>query len=301
MLMVTYNGEKYVSEQIESILNQKVYSKYTIDFYIRDNSSIDNTLHILEKYTERYSNINVYSMDNDGPALSFLYLLKKVKGYKFYFLCDQDDYWENNKVAVTVDKLSKASGPALFFSNAELVDGNLRSLNLNVYDHKPNCDLLTIACGGGILGCTVGFNKELRDCVAKLEYTEKDIIMHDYLIAMTCAAVGGKFYYSTDTLVKYRQHGNNVLGVSVDLKQKINSRFRAIFKKRNISISKQAEVILNTTVIELSKRKKKELHLVSQYKKSFLKRLYLASSLKTKYYSLNTGLCLRLSLLLGNM
>ena len=77
--MSTYNGERYLEQQIDSILSQKC--EYAIDLHIRDDGSNDNTVEIIKKYQEQYPNIYLYQSGNVGCNASFFELLKKVDGY----------------------------------------------------------------------------------------------------------------------------------------------------------------------------------------------------------------------------
>ena len=130
VLMSTYNGEKYLKQQIDSILNQR--GDFQLDLLIRDDGSNDNTISILEEYTQT-NKIHYYIGNNLGPAYSFLDLLINSHNYDFYAFADQDDYWMPNKISVAISNLSNIKGPALYFANAELVDSNLNSVGRNVY------------------------------------------------------------------------------------------------------------------------------------------------------------------------
>ena len=88
ILMSTYNGGRYLENQIESLLNQ---DGVEVEILARDDGSKDRTLKILEEYKEAKSNFNFYIGKNLGPAGSFLDLMKHAPEADFYALCDQDD------------------------------------------------------------------------------------------------------------------------------------------------------------------------------------------------------------------
>ncbi len=94
VLMSTYNGERFLEEQIESLLSQ---SWKNLEILIRDDGSTDGTMEILERYCMRYSNIQVFAGENVGVAKSFFELLEESDG-DFVAFCDQDDVWLEHKV-----------------------------------------------------------------------------------------------------------------------------------------------------------------------------------------------------------
>ena len=134
VLMSTYNGKKFIREQIESILNQK--GDYLIDLWVRDDGSTDGTQEILEEYASQ-KKLKMYKGYNLGPALSFLDLLKQCWDYDYYAFSDQDDYWNSDKIKIGVNSLKEMSGLQLYFANAELVDSNLRPIGRHVDKEKP--------------------------------------------------------------------------------------------------------------------------------------------------------------------
>lgn len=101
VLISTYNGEKYIREQIDSILNQS-YKKIAI--YVRDDGSTDGTLKILEQYESKHQ-ITLFHGENMGFGKSFLWLLKYTEQGDYWAFCDQDDIWERDKIQHAVDKL----------------------------------------------------------------------------------------------------------------------------------------------------------------------------------------------------
>lgn len=300
VLMVTFNGEKYIEEQLASILNQKLDDDIAVDIYVRDNASTDNTVAILNKY-KKENKIKLKLLENDGPAVSFLSLIKETVGYDYYFLCDQDDYWNEEKVRISLDWMTNNKVPTMFFSNAELVNEKMETMNCTVYKKEPPHDLMTIACSGGILGCTVAFNSELRKYILNIPLNKEQIIMHDFLLALVCAAVNGKIIYYDKTLVKYRQHGNNVVGVSLSLRSKLLARLKNAYKKNDISISEQTELVLDTLKNYIPNKNINKLKRVVNYRKNILTKLSLAFSSQIKYYSVGSSISVRLGILMGNI
>ncbi|WP_276834352.1 glycosyltransferase, partial [Massilicoli timonensis] len=101
VLLSAYNGEKYISAQIESILYQK--TEHQVDLLIRDDGSNDDTLNILQEYETKYPDrIKVVEGENIGYNKSFFWLIQEANGYDYYSLSDQDDVWLDNKLDIAV-------------------------------------------------------------------------------------------------------------------------------------------------------------------------------------------------------
>ncbi|HZK11905.1 MAG TPA: glycosyltransferase, partial [Atribacterota bacterium] len=106
ILMATYNGEKYVSEQIESIINQSFTNWILL---IRDDESTDNTMKILDKYEKQESRIAVIRDDlgNLGQCLNFNEIMKNVKTDSYVMFSDQDDVWLPTKIEESVKEIKR--------------------------------------------------------------------------------------------------------------------------------------------------------------------------------------------------
>lgn len=295
VLMSTYNGEKYVEQQIDSILNQQ--GEFELKLLVRDDGSIDSTQEILEKYSKA-GKLEWYSGSNRGVAKSFIELLKRCVDYDFYAFSDQDDYWSTNKIQSGIEQLSSfTEAPALYVSNAELVNSNLEPLGCNVYKNYPKLDFYTLSCAGGLLGCTMIFNNTLAKLVQKYPIPNK-MFMHDFYLAILCSSVSGKIVYDNEARIKYRQHGNNVVGVAYGVFGMLKSRWNDITTKEKVSIAEQAYELCMLDEIDVEH--KKWLKEISNYRNNMLNRIKLATTRKTKYINKNMAFKLRMSILLGN-
>lgn len=296
VLMSSYNGEKYIQEQIDSILHQT--GDFALDLWVRDDGSSDSTPAILEEYA-KVGKLRWYSGNNLCSAKSFLHLLQSCKGYDFYAFADQDDYWQPDKLACALQALTNKPGMQLYFSNAELVDAKLHPLGRNVYRQSPKLDLETLSCAGGILGCTIVFNAELAKAVQEKPMPNK-VIMHDFYVSELCLALGGTITFDAVAHIKYRQHGNNVVGVSAGKQRALQERIRSMTVKPKFTVAQQAAEILAAYKSEMPPQNASWLKKVSEYSSSIFNRILLACSRKTKYISKNMGLTLRIAILLGN-
>lgn len=208
VLMSTYNGEKYLRQQLESILKQEGVE---IDLHIRDDGSTDKTIEILKEYASRYNNITYYQGENLRPCKSFMELISAEIEGDFYALADQDDVWDTDKLKVAVNKLIRAdnSKPTMYYSNLRIVDSNLcfcrnshsRPL-VAITKYEPLVENLAT-------GCTIVYNTSLHDILTR--YTVKNFSMHDTWIYMV-ASIFGETIYDFTPHISYRQHDNNVVG-----------------------------------------------------------------------------------------
>ena len=123
VLLSTYNGENYLKEQIDSILNQK--SSHHIDLMVRDDGSSDGTIEILKSYEEEYpGRIKVHFKENVGYIKSYFELIREAEGYDYYALSDQDDIWLEDKMETAIEACEACAynGPLLYGSSSFLVN-----------------------------------------------------------------------------------------------------------------------------------------------------------------------------------
>ena len=207
VMMSTYNGEKYLREQLDSILAQK---KVNLTLYIRDDGSSDGTVDIIEEYMQNHKNIKLIKEKNVGYVKSFMYLVEYVGTTEnmFYAFADQDDYWLEDKLFVAATKISehKNDEPILYYSDLDVVNEKLEFIKkANNWEGSFNkfMALMFIA----IRGCTVVYNSSLQQILnsAKPSYVSS----HDGYIALL-AYWTGSVIYDENAYIKYRQTGGNV-------------------------------------------------------------------------------------------
>lgn len=296
VLMSTYNGENYIEEQLKTILSQK--GDFCLDILVRDDGSTDLTCDILSHYQKK-GLLKWYTGDNLKPAKSFMDLVFKCDNvYDYYAFSDQDDFWMENKIQAAINLLENEK-TAVYYSNPELVDKDLNSLGNYVYKNIPNDDLYTTICGASIIGCTMVFTHELMKIIKQGEMP-KYITMHDSYIARICVAVGGKIIYDNNSYMKYRQHGNNVLGIGNKFGEKLKNRLHDIFNESPVTIDKQTNEILRIYEDKIPSQNKIWLEKVINYRKNIINRISLACCRKTKYITSSISIKIRLAILFGN-
>lgn len=210
VLMSTYNGGVFLDEQIQSVLSQEGHE---IHLFIRDDGSTDDTLRILDKYTDRATIIKGSNLGVGGSFMEVLY--SAGRDFDYYAFCDQDDVWLKDKLARAVDMLADYNVPVLYASNQMLVDQEKNKLGKR-YSGNVDCSCQQILNSNLISGCTMVWNRELNDLLVNPECRpSKDLLhkrIHDVWVAAV-ASTAGKIIYDPEAYILYRQHSNNVVGV----------------------------------------------------------------------------------------
>jgi glycosyltransferase involved in cell wall biosynthesis len=237
ILLATYNGEKYIKEQLDSILNQ---SYFNFNLIISDDKSTDNTAEILKEYAKKDDRIKIYIQEeNLGVIKNFEFLLSKVES-DYYMLSDQDDIWLKDKISKSYEKLIQENLD-LVFSDLEVVDENLNIIHNSMFRFlkidkriKKYNDYRLIYLDNCITGCTIISKSKFLNLILPLPDTTKYLV-HDYWIALVIS-LHGKFSYINEPLIKYRQHGNNQIGTD-----KVSTKFEKFHMVRDLFINVKIE------------------------------------------------------------
>lgn len=302
VLMSTYNGEKYLSEQINSILVQNLPDGCQMELFIRDDCSNDGSITILEDFSHRMG-IHFTTGENLGAAKSFMKLLQDNEGFDYYAFADQDDYWYPDKLKNGINALSAINGPALYCSNCDLVDNALKPIGRLTHRKNPSYTLTSVLCLASCAqGCTSVFNKELASIIQN-NTLPKVFIMHDSLITCVCALLNGKIIFDSKPSMKYRMHGKNVSGmvcVKQNLGELVVDRIKEITTKRKISMYKQTASILEVYGELIGEDNKKIGRIVIASEKSMIAKFRLVLSKELKHDTLNKTITKKLTILFGN-
>lgn len=204
--MATYNGEKYIKQQLDSIVQQ---THKNLEIVIVDDSSTDSTYDILQGYAKCYDNIKIMRNEqNIGVSQSFSRSLLNTTG-QFIALSDQDDVWFHNKIEIL---LANIGSNMMIHSDDVIVDDNLNviyeshvAMSKNPYWHDFKDYLVNV----NVTGCTVMVSRKLLDIALPIP---SDFVIHDWYLAIIAS------YYKSITLFNqpllyYRQHSSNVSGV----------------------------------------------------------------------------------------
>lgn len=222
VVMASYNGEKYIRQQIDSILNQEGVE---LRLLVRDDGSTDNTINILEEYQKKQK-LEWYTGEHLNVARGFLDLLKKAPEADYYAFCDQDDIWKPKKLFSAIQMIDSINEkrPIMYYSATTLVDSELNFIaEHNIHEKRTDKARFLI---NDMSGNTIVFNKSLKEMLCKVQ--DLDITIHDKWTLQLCLATGGRCIGDANSYILYRQHASNTIGMELTLKDKIDKFFRII-------------------------------------------------------------------------
>lgn len=234
ILLPTYNGEKFLREQLDSIIEQTYKN---IRIIISDDCSSDSTPQILEEYKKKDDRIEIYiQQKNLGVVKNIEFLLQKVEN-SLYMLSDQDDVWLPNKIEKSIEKL-KSENVDLVFGDLEVVDEKLNTIyssfgdfmQLNKKIHKYINSYKLNYLYNCVTGCTILSKKEYIEKILPIP-NESKYLIHDHWIGLI-VSLNGKVAYMPEKYIKYRQHGNNEVGID-----KISHGFTKLEQVRELFIN----------------------------------------------------------------
>ncbi|MFC6645755.1 glycosyltransferase family 2 protein [Granulicella cerasi] len=218
VLLATYNGERFLREQIDSVLAQ-TYAP--VEVLVRDDGSSDATQTIVGEYVQRFPG-KVRLVPNDGTGgnaqTNFLRLLE-ASDAPYVAFCDQDDVWLPEKLALEMDAMRSLearfgeASPLLVYTDLRVVDQSLKTVAESFWQHQllpldSMTKLEKILVQNVVTGCTELMNSALRSMVLQMPAAAS---MHDWWSALCVGAMGHATALATPTVL-YRQHDSNVLG-----------------------------------------------------------------------------------------
>ena len=240
VLLSTYNGEQYLSEQLDSLVAQ---THKTLAIHIRDDGSADGTLDIIRDYQARFPDIfTLYLGANIGSSGSFCWLLENIEA-DMYFFCDQDDVWYADKIECHLRRYQNLLKPEMVFSDLEILEktsGAERKTLLGLQKMNPYYLIgggTRILCQNPVAGCAMSLNHAAKKQILSLGQMPEKVV-HDHWFAII-ATLYGDVFYLPEPLVKYRLHASNQVGSQTFnfryvVKKLINLRTTILFDLRLI-------------------------------------------------------------------
>lgn len=221
--LVAYNGEKYISEQISSILTQLTNNDELI---ISDDGSTDLTFKIISEY-EKDERVRVVKGPGKGVIANVSSALRYAGG-KYIFLSDQDDIWEPGKVEKVLGEFTRTNA-SLVIHDAVLVDSDNSKIIAPSFFEIKKCrsGFIRNIIKNSYIGCCMAFRREMLDKILPIP---TDIKMHDQWIGLVCEKKSdgfGKPVFLKDKLIRYRRHEGNQTDLTHDPLLKM-IRFRLI-------------------------------------------------------------------------
>lgn len=294
VVMATYNGEKYLSEQLESIFAQK---NVVVEILVRDDSSTDDTQRILDEY-EKKGKLQWYTGEHLNVAKGYYDLLKTASKIDVDYIAfaDQDDVWDVDKLFVAIQHLDTVAMniPALYYCGQRLVDGNLNF----IANHELNGErsLLTRFVLSDFAGCTGVFNKALLQAV--VEYEPNYMLMHDTWILKVCLCLGGEAFIDVKPHMSYRQHGGNTVGLG----RSLPAYFKQVNQYLNeYHVEMQMKELLDGYGDKMIIQYKSLAKQICNYKKSFQIKKHLLDKKYINFYNMGLNLTFDLKVLLNKL
>lgn len=222
ILLATYQGEKFLAEQLDSIIGQTFKDWILL---IHDDGSSDGTIDLVKKYMVKYP--SKIKLIEDGVVKknskeNFQHLLFKSQSNYIAF-CDQDDIWNDNKLAtgmkeiLKLEKIYSINHPIIFCSDTEIVDYELKTISISGWKYSRLSPKIidsakSLAVRNYLTGCTMIVNRAAIDVSTPIP---NEAIIHDWWIGLCVLKTKGSIIHSKIPLVKYRQHNSNVMGIKV--------------------------------------------------------------------------------------
>jgi glycosyltransferase involved in cell wall biosynthesis len=247
IVIATYNGEKYLHEQLDSLFSQTYKN---VEIIAIDDCSSDSSVSILNEYASRHSNMKVFVNEKN---------LKHIKTFergillgqgKYISLCDQDDIWDNRKIEFVLAEMKE--GVSMAYCDSLFVDGTGVSMNKKISDIKNLTsydNVLPFIIGNTVSGHASIFEKTLA--LSAMPFPEH--IIHDWWLAFV-AALCGKIVFVNLPLVKYRQHEKSVIGAvkvkgrvkkkTLDENKLIRERIKSFYEKCPSSKKTEKEILM---------------------------------------------------------
>lgn len=269
VLMSTYNGERYLREQLDSILAQELPEGAKLQIRVRDDGSSDKTLNILDEYVRNYGDVvSYYTGENLKPARSFWHLVRNCEQSDYYAFADQDDVWFPDKLIRGIAAIEQAGNqdiPIIYNSNVTVTDSDLNPA-APMNSENLNTDLAHVLIYTVSTGCTMVFNDAARQEFVKYDMDKNMVIMHDRL-ADLITALFGKIIYDPEPSMYYRQHGNNVCGEqSLGAAKNFFKRVKRLMGGSKSVRSDRCRMLLDIYGDRLNDEQKRLLYAVGYYK-----------------------------------
>jgi rhamnosyltransferase len=234
VLMSTYNGEKYLRDQVESIIAQRGVE---VELFIRDDGSTDGTRALLDKIALGDNRIHVFLGENVFYPKSFLSLCKTAIGFDYYAFSDQDDHWKTHKLISAIEQIQDCESVySLYASSLSVVDKDLKVLGTKDF---PG---LTTSLGSEIsrhrlAGCTMvwpnslhcEFNKYLDPILQNSPIPNAE--SHDGWITLFCILRNGTIIYDSEPLILFRRHDHALTNSGAGIKKRIAYEMQHFFNR----------------------------------------------------------------------
>ena len=272
--MATYNGEKYLGEQLDSIINQ-TYHNWNL--LIRDDNSTDKTLEIIQNYHKKDKRIKILkdNKGNIGIVRNFEELLKSSES-EFIMFSDQDDIWVENKLDMYLKMIEKIKNKGfMIHSDAILFDKNKSNILKDTFISKKaiNRGLENVFFNYFVQGATILISKEIKNFILPFP---KEVYLHDRYIHLISELFFERIFVNK-ALIYYRQHGDNQIGAKNTIRELLSKRY---FDERDRQLIKIIYNKYGSLLTEDKKKLIKEYFKITDIKKNRFNRFFVLKKSK---------------------
>lgn len=265
VLLSTYNGEKFIEKQIDSILRQ---ANVNVHLTVRDDGSKDETVKIIQEISERMpGKIKLIVEKNLGYRKSFLRLIELAEEADFFAFSDQDDIWMEKKLERATTVLSSMkSGVRLYASNVMVTDEQLKQIGFNNVSEMPRT-IESYFTRSRLAGCTFVFSKELKEYAqhfSNIDFSSEMMPDHDFIVG-ACAFALGEVYVDNESYIYHIRHENSVTSGGNGILKRIKVEYQIVFKRKGVRYN-VAKLLLTDFSNLLSSEKKEFLEQIAHYK-----------------------------------
>ena len=295
VVMACYNGERYIKEQLDSIHRQ---TRRPQEVIIIDDASSDRTVEIVENFMKESTLHILFTRHtaNQGYIKTFYEAISLADG-DIVFLCDQDDIWCENKIAVMCQYMKRNRNILSLNSSYYLIDSTGKVTGKKYVSglfQVKKIGLKSIFRYNTSMGCTIAIRKSLREYITRnLTEISKITLPHDWTINIIAAYKGG-LYVIRDRLIQYRLHENNTLGLSRagNLNDRLQSyRNLAKEKEEMLKICSLVNMGINNEIYVRHMLKSYDIRISAMKKKNVLGYIYqMARNGSLKYCKITTVL-----------
>lgn len=249
ILLSTYNGERYLRQQLDSICAQDYDGELVL--YVRDDGSCDGTRKIIDEYKSSLTIILDKDCSNYGAAMSFWRLLSTTPKADYYFFSDQDDVWDSDKISSAINMMSVEEKidkiPVLLCCQSRTIDANGEVIKSDE-GAFPRIDIITQVISGEVPGCAMAFNRAALDLLRTKRI--KTVVMHDLMLMLYILAEG-TVIYDTHAHFSRRVHNNNVVANLGKSKfRRYNDALKRWIKNKNLISDVANELIQNENYLD---------------------------------------------------
>jgi glycosyltransferase involved in cell wall biosynthesis len=262
ILLCTYQGEKFLEEQLKSFESQ-TYKNWQV--IASDDGSTDKTLPLLKFFQDKWGDkkLSIIQGPKKGYVANFLSLITFAKQIKveadFFAFSDQDDIWNHDKLEKSLDWLitMPKNIPSLYCSRTQLVDADNKDIGYSpLFTKLPSFQNALVQSIAG--GNTMVFNRIARDLLAKAGHNIS-VVSHDWWAYILITGYGGSVFYDQNPSIRYRQHESNVIGMNANwmakilrLRMLLRGDFREYNNQHIESLQKMELYVTDTNKIILS-------------------------------------------------